>query len=49
MGRTEVFNKHCVSIFGKKHSAAFIPYEDREAISRLLISLRKKLDNIYLV
>lgn len=45
---TEVFNKYCVSIFGKKQSAAFIPYEDREAISRLLISLRKKLDNIYL-
>lgn len=48
MGRTEVFNKYCVSIFGKKQSVAFIPYEVREAISRLLISLRKKLDNIYL-
>lgn len=47
-GRTEVFNKYCVSIFGKKQSAAFIPYEDREAIFRLLISLRKKLDNLYL-
>lgn len=45
---TEVFNKYRVSIFGKKQNAAFIPYEDREAISRLLISLRKKLDNIYL-
>lgn len=48
MERTEVFNKYCIPIFGKKQSAAFIPYEDREAISRLLISLRKRLDNIYL-
>lgn len=47
-GRTEVFNKYCVSIFGKKQSAAFIPYEDKEEISRLLISLKKKLENIYL-
>jgi len=44
MGRKEVFNKYCVSIFGKKQSVALIPYEDRDAISKLLIRLRKKLD-----
>lgn len=46
--RTEVFNKCCISIYGKKQSIAFIPYEGREAICKLLISFRKKLDNFYL-
>lgn len=48
MARTAVFNKYYVSIFVKKQSAVFIPYEDSKAISRLLISFRKKIVNIYL-